>query len=111
MCERFPLSTTSWHLGLMVRFSLICTEYLDEKKYIRVCSGYFCSFLLILTCTILLSDNGLEDETPESDAHDLTEAERTIFGAVSSGDGDVDGIIVLFVAVVNEGQDEAVANK
>jgi len=39
---------------------------------------------------MLLSDNGLDDETPESDAHDLTEADRTIFGALSSGDGDVE---------------------
>ena len=39
---------------------------------------------------MLLSDSGLDDETPESDAHDLTEADRTIFGALSSGDGDVE---------------------
>jgi hypothetical protein len=62
----------------------------------------------------LLSDNGLDDETPESDAHDLTEADRTIFGAVSSGDGDVDEVIVfvvIIVEVVSEGHDKAVANK
>lgn len=64
---------------------------------------------------MLLSDSGLDEETPESDAHDLTEAERTIFGVVSSGDGEVEETIVLLVvvaaAIVNEGQDEAVANK
>ncbi len=62
----------------------------------------------------MLSDNGLDDETPESDAHDLTEADRTIFGAVSSGDGDVDEVIVfvvIIVEVVSEGHDKAVANK
>ncbi len=65
----------------------------------------------VTTWTILLSDNGLDDETPESDAHDLTDAERTIFGVVSSGDGDVDEFDVLFVVeVVNDGHD-AVANK
>jgi hypothetical protein len=61
---------------------------------------------------MLLSDNGLEEETPESDAHDFTEADRTIFGAVSSGDGDVDEIVVLVVvAVISEGHDKAVASK
>ncbi len=73
------------------------------------------SFKSILTCTILLSDNGLDEETPESDAQDFTEADRTIFGAVSSGDGDVDEKIVLVVAaavvVVSKGHDEAVASK
>ncbi len=64
----------------------------------------------IFTWTILLSDNGLDDETPESDAHDLTEADRTIFGTVSSGDGDVDEVVVI-VEVVSEGHDKAVANK
>ncbi len=65
----------------------------------------------IITWTILLSDNGLDDETPESDAHDLTEADRTILGAVSSGDGDVDEIIGFVVEVVSEGHDKAAANK
>lgn len=58
----------------------------------------------------MLSDNGLDDETPESDAQDFTEADRTIFGVVSSGDGDVAGMIVLVVVLVNECE-EAVANK
>ena len=31
---------------------------------------------------MLLSDRGLDEETPESDAHDLTEAERTSLGEV-----------------------------
>ena len=62
-----------------------------------------------LTCTILLSDNGLDDETPESEAQDLTDAERTIFGTVSSGDGEVDECTRC--AVIKEGHDEAVASK
>ena len=51
---------------------------------------------------------------PESDAHDLTEADRTIFGIVSSGDGDVDEVIEFVVGIVelvSDGQDDAVANK
>lgn len=61
-----------------------------------------------------MSDNGLDDDTPESDAHDLTEADRTIFGTVSSGDGDVDEVIefaVNIVEFVSDGHEEAVANK
>ena len=56
---------------------------------------------------MLLSDKGLDEETPESDAHDLTEADRTSFGAISSGDGDIDEIIALLVVVVvaSEGHD------
>lgn len=55
---------------------------------------------------MLLSDKGLEEETPESDAHDLTEADRTSFGAISSGEGDVDEIIAwLVVVVASEGHD------
>jgi hypothetical protein len=54
---------------------------------------------------MLLSDNGLEEETPESDAHDLTEADRTSFGAVSSGDGEMDEFIALLVVVASEGHD------
>ena len=57
---------------------------------------------------MLLSDKGLDEETPESDAHDLTEADRTSFGAISSGDGDVDEIIALLtivVVVAREGHD------
>lgn len=57
---------------------------------------------------MLLSDRGLEDETPESDAHDLTDADRTIFGAVSSGDGDVDEVMGF---VVRDGHEDAVANE
>lgn len=65
-----------------------------------------------LTCTILLSDKGLDDETPESDAQDLTDAERTIFGAVSSGEGEVEERTACAVAVViREGHEEAVASK
>jgi hypothetical protein len=65
---------------------------------------------------MLLSDKGLEDETPESDAHDLTEDDRTIFGAASSGEGDVDEIIVpvdpiVIVVFISDGYDEAVASK
>jgi hypothetical protein len=44
----------------------------------------------------------------------LTEADRTIFGTVSSGDGDVDEVavfVVVIVEVVSEGHDKAVANK
>ena len=53
---------------------------------------------------MLLSDNGLEDETPESDAHDLTEADRTIFIGISwSGDGEV----VFVIPMVSEGHDDA----
>jgi hypothetical protein len=70
----------------------------------------------------LLSDNGLDDETPESDAHDFTDAERTIFGGISSGDGDVAGIVLVIVIdvsgtatkgvdVVSEGHEEIVDDK
>ncbi len=42
----------------------------------------------------------------------MTDADRTIFGVVSSGDGDVDEVSVLFVVeVVSDGHDNAVANK
>ncbi len=75
-----------------------------ENKWIK----YKKSFAEIFTWTILLSDNGLDDETPESDAHDFTDADRTIFGAVSSGGGDVEEVIV---EVVSEGHDKAAANK
>ena len=64
----------------------------------------------MFTWTMLLSDNGLDDETPESDAHDLTEADRTIFGALSSGDGDVEWFEFI-VDVINDGHDEAVASR
>lgn len=56
----------------------------------------------------MLSDNGLDDETPESDAHDLTDADRTIFGVISSSGGEFDEVKV---DVGNEGQDAAAANK
>ena len=36
-------------------------------------------------------------KTPESDAQDFTDADRTIFGAESSGDGDVEEVIVEVV--------------
>jgi hypothetical protein len=39
----------------------------------------------------------------------LTDADRTIFGAVSSGDGEVDEVIVF--VVVSDGHEDAVANK
>ena len=67
-----------------------------------------------LTCTILLSDSGLDDETPESDAQDFTDADRTIFGVVSSGDGDVEEITVPVIAVmvvVRTGHESAVASR
>jgi len=91
-----------------------------EKDVLRTVSSFFdmhskinelFSFQEILTCTMLLSDNGLDEETPESDAQDLTDADRTIFGTVSSGDGDIDDIRLLVVVVISEGHDEVVASK
>ena len=60
---------------------------------------------------MLLSDRGLDDETPESDAHDFTDADRTIFGTLSSGEGEFEGNIARERPVTNDGHDEAVANK
>lgn len=56
-----------------------------------------------------MSDRGLDEETPESDAQDFTDAERTIFIGIScSGDGEVDDVKVVFVIpVANEGHEEA----
>ena len=64
-----------------------------------------------LTCTMLLSDSGLDEETPESDAQDFTDADRTIFGVVLSGDGEADDRFGLVVVVIREGHDEAVARR
>lgn len=83
---------------------------IPEKKDEHVVKIVLSRFRAVLTCTILLSDNGLDDETPESDAQDFTEADRTILGAVSSGDGDVAGIFML-VGFVNAECEVAVANR
>ena len=64
-----------------------------------------------LTCTMLLSDSGLDEETPESDAQDFTDADRTIFGVVLSGDGEADDRFGLVPVVISEGHDEAVARR
>lgn len=64
--------------------------------------------------TILLSDKGLDDETPESDAQDLTDAERTILGAASSNGGDIDDgrfELLLLCIIVNDGHDATVARR
>lgn len=56
----------------------------------------------------MLSDRGLDEETPESDAQDLTEADRTIFKAESSVVGEFEEIIGF--VEFNMGQDDEITD-